>query len=82
MPTIVPLTNASRRKRFQPAHWLADSTMFSVNSKPEGQKPHRRLADQYIIRKEIAEHRLQLIARFTGVSAIGAADIGAIRLLT
>jgi len=35
-----------------------DSSMFSVHSKPNGQKPDHRLADQDIIRKMIAGQRL------------------------
>src|SRR6185437_11045408 len=46
-------------EHFQPTDRLGDNTMFSIHSKPNGPKPGRRLADQDIIRKVGAEHRLR-----------------------
>jgi hypothetical protein len=48
-------------KHLQPAHWLRDSTMFSVHSKPNGQNHTAvRLADHDIIRKVVPGHRLRI----------------------
>jgi hypothetical protein len=47
-------------EHFQSAHWLRDSNVFSVHSKPNGQKPDRRLADQDVIWKVILGHRSRL----------------------
>src|SRR6185437_9823703 len=57
-------------EHFQPTDRLGDNTMFSIHSKPNGPKPGRRLADQDIIRKVGAEHRLRSTRTWTRTNPV------------
>src|SRR6185437_17029606 len=57
-------------EHFQPTDRLGDNTMFSVHSKPNGLKSGRRIADQDIIRKVGAEHRLRSTRTWTRTNPV------------